>query len=148
MSKQVDPFETPKPTAEEILEAFDKERPPTRWNTEVASTDKLVADPKSGALKADGNKNQLDLLPIRAIEQVGLVMTYGALKYDANNWRGGMSYSRLIGATLRHIFAFMRNEKIDPDTNLSHLSHSATNLLFLVEMIETGTGTNDIYKYK
>ena len=117
------------------------------WKTKIRKEDKLVTDPETGALKADGNKNQLELLPFRAIEQVGLVLTYGASKYSAHNWRKGFEWTRLTGAAMRHLFAFMRGEDLDPESGISHLAHSATNILFLLEMILTNTGNDDRYQY-
>ena len=114
----------------------------------IKEGDELVADPETGAKKADGNKNRLDLLPTRALEQIGLVLTYGADKYGSSNWRAGMDYSRLTGAVLRHLFAWMREEETDPETGLNHIAHAATNLLFLLEMLITSTGTDTRYKYK
>jgi hypothetical protein len=118
------------------------------WNTEINIKDKLVSDPLTGALKADGNKNRLDLLPTRAITEIGMVLTYGAQKYTAENWRAGMDYSRLTGAAMRHLFAWIQGEDKDPDSGLNHIAHCATNLLFLLEMIITKTGKDTRYVYK
>lgn len=102
---------------------------------------------KKAAIKADLGKNQLALLPLRAIEQIGLVMTYGAEKYSANNWRKGFKWTRLVSASMRHLFAWCRGEDLDPESGISHIAHSATNLLFLLEMIITSTGEDDRYLY-
>ena len=37
--------------------------------------------------KYDGEKPQLYLLPPKSITEVGKVLTFGAKKYDAHNWR-------------------------------------------------------------
>ena len=37
--------------------------------------------------KYDGDKAKLYLLPPKSILEVGKVLTYGAEKYDAENWR-------------------------------------------------------------
>lgn len=118
-----------------------------KQKAKILEEDELVVDPETGALKADGNKNQLELLPFRAIEQVGLVLTYGATKYSKHNWRKGFNWTRLAGAALRHLFAFMKGEDLDPESGISHLAHSATNVLFLLEMILTNTGNDDRYHY-
>ncbi len=98
-------------------------------------------------IKNDQEKNRLDLLPFRALEDVGLALTYGANKYDDNNWRKGFAYSRLSGAALRHLFAWCRCEDIDEESGLPHLAMCIASLLFLLETIKTGTGTDDRYKY-
>jgi hypothetical protein len=117
------------------------------WNTVISPDDVLVADPATGAMKADGAKNRLDLLPFIAIEQVGMVMTFGAAKYSAHNWRKGFNWTRLTGSTLRHLFAWLGGEELDKDSGLNHIAHCATNILFLLEMILTNTGNDDRYTY-
>lgn len=99
------------------------------------------------AIKHDGSKPKLDLLPFRAINEVGEVLTFGAQKYDAHNWRQGFAYGRLVAAALRHIFSWTNGEDLDPETNKSHLAHAACCILFLLELVITNTGTDDRYVY-
>lgn len=87
-----------------------------------------------GGTKLDSNKCQLELLSSAWIFGVGDVLTFGAKKYAAHNWRKGIVLSRLIGACLRHIFAFLRGEDKDPETNLSHLLHASCCLMFAYEL--------------
>lgn len=89
-----------------------------------------IGDPTHG-VKADGDKNRLDLLDVEWMEEVGQVLTFGARKYDAHNWRKGMQFSRLIAACMRHLFAFARGENNDPETGMSHLAHASCCLMFL-----------------
>jgi hypothetical protein len=97
-------------------------------------------------IKADAEKTMLALLPFEALEEVGKVMTFGAKKYAAHNWRGGFLYSRLISAGLRHFFSFIKGEDNDPETGLSHLAHAICCLLFLLTQVLKGTGTDDRYR--
>lgn len=99
--------------------------------------------PTAGGLKFDGDKPSLALLPVESLEEVGKVLTFGAKKYDAHNWRKGFVWSRLLSACLRHVFAFIRGEDKDPETGLSHLAHAACCLLFLISFTKTGAGTDD-----
>lgn len=99
-----------------------------------------------GGTKHDDGKNQLALLPFEALEEVGKVMTFGAKKYAAHNWRSGFKYSRLISAALRHTFAFIRGEDNDPETGLSHLAHACCCLMFLLTQVLMKTGEDDRYK--
>lgn len=94
-------------------------------------------------IKHDQEKNMLQLLPIEAIEEVGKVLTFGAGKYDAHNWRGGFKYSRLLGAMLRHLFAFIRGENNDPETGISHIAHLVCGSLFLLTFILEGRNELD-----
>ncbi len=98
--------------------------------------------------KHDQLKPRLDLLPSRPVEEVALVLAFGGGKYGDNNWRKGMFWSRVIAASLRHIFAFMRGEDKDPESGLSHLAHAATNLLFLIEYTHTKKDHDDRYNPK
>lgn len=98
-------------------------------------------------VKFDGEKTRLDLLPFRAVRVVGDVLTFGAKKYKDNNWRGGMKWGRLMGAALRHIFAFMCGEDKDPESGIHHLGHASCDLLFVLEYFITGTGEDDRFKY-
>ena len=109
----------------------------------VSEKDQLVADPETGAMKADGVKNRLELWPVRPYEDVGWVLTYGARKYEDRNWEKGMSWSRLYGATLRHLFAWWRGEDKDPESDLSHLAHAACNIMFLLEFESTRKDFDD-----
>jgi len=99
------------------------------------------------AVKFDGDKIRMELLPTHALEEIGKVMTFGAKKYDDENWRGGMSWKRLVGAALRHLFAWSSGENTDPESGLSHLSHAACCLAFLITYEKTSTGTDDRYVY-
>lgn len=98
------------------------------------------------AVKFDSGKPQLDLLPFRALQGVGEVLTYGAQKYAAHNWRKGLAWSRLSAAALRHLFAFVRGEDNDPESGLPHLDHAACCILFLSELQKMGTGTDDRWR--
>jgi hypothetical protein len=100
----------------------------------------------TGAIKHDGEKTQYELLSEPAVEGLARVLTYGRIKYAADNWRKGMSWRRLIGAALRHLFAFMRGEDLDPESGLPHIDHAMCCLMFLSEYQKTKVGTDDRYK--
>jgi hypothetical protein len=78
--------------------------------------------------------------------RIAEVMTYGKKKYSAHNWRGGLSYSRLLAAALRHIFAYLGGESKDPETGLSHLGHASCCLMMLLEFETTRPDLDDRYK--
>lgn len=87
--------------------------------------------------KHDKGKPPLNLLPGHSLLAISRVMAHGAKKYDEHNWRGGITYSRLMGAILRHALAFNEGEDLDWETGESHIAHLATEALFLLEFIET-----------
>lgn len=100
--------------------------------------------------KFDNAKPKMDLLSAIAEEKVAEVLTHGAEKYSANNWRAGIQYSRVYAATRRHLSAFWRGEDIDPESGLHHLAHAACELMFLLEytsMPETYSKLDDRYKW-
>jgi hypothetical protein len=83
-------------------------------------------------VKYDDAKAPLALLPPEALEEIAKVLAFGSRKYSAWNWTKGFKWSRLYSSTLRHLFAHMKGENIDPETGLSHLAHVGANVLFLI----------------
>ena len=89
----------------------------------------------SKGIKYDSAKPRMNLLPPKAIIEVSKVLTFGAEKYDAENWRKlDDLQNRYTAGALRHIFAHMDGEQLDPETNLSHLAHALCCLLFKLEI--------------
>lgn len=98
-------------------------------------------------LKYDNGKAPLDLIPTEAIEEIAKVLGFGARKYDRHNWRGGIVYSRLIAAALRHITAFNNGHDTDEESGLSHIAHALCCLAFLQTFISKGQKSlDDRYK--
>ena len=86
-------------------------------------------------IKYDGEKPKMNLLPPKAIVEVAKVLTFGAEKYDAENWRKlDDLQNRYTAGALRHIFAHMDGEQLDPETGLSHMAHALCCLLFKLEI--------------
>ena len=82
--------------------------------------------------KDDQEKNRLDLIEPEFIEGVGKVLTFGADKYEPNNWQKVEdAKDRYYAATLRHLIAWRKGEKTDPESGLNHLDHVACNIMFL-----------------
>lgn len=98
--------------------------------------------------KYDQDKPRMDLLDPLALEGLAAVLTFGAKKYAAHNWRGGLSYSRLIAALLRHTFAILRGERIDPESNLPHVDHVGCCWMFLSNMMKTRLDMDDLHEHK
>lgn len=106
----------------------------------------MIPRSKDPALKYDGGKPGVELLPTDALEEIAKVLDYGAQKYAAHNWRKGMKWGRLAGALLRHVFAWLRGEDRDEESGHLHLAHAGCCVLFLLSYVLTGTGTDDRYK--
>ena len=102
--------------------------------------------PKTTGTKHDGGKSPLDLLPGEALHEIADALAYGAVKYSPHNWRKGFAWSRLLAACLRHLFAWARGERRDPESGLSHLAHAGAMLLFLITHEVTKIGEDDLWK--
>ncbi len=70
------------------------------------------------------------------LEEVVSVLEYGDAKYpspDGANWlRLEDPERRFNDALFRHMVAYRKGEKVDPETNKSHLAHLITNALILM----------------
>lgn len=85
-------------------------------------------------IKYDNGKPEYGLLPPFALEEVAKVLTFGAQKYDRENWKKVDELERrYFDAAQRHLWAIKRGEDRDPESGLHHLAHAATCLLFLLE---------------
>ncbi len=85
--------------------------------------------------KFDTGKTDFSLLPLEPIEQVAKVMTFGAAKYERDNWqllKDGKN--RYFAACLRHLWAWAKGEYQDPESGLPHLAHAACCVLFLLHI--------------
>lgn len=83
--------------------------------------------------KNDLSKTRWDLVPLVAVEQVAKVLTFGAVKYEANSWqRLENAESRYQAALLRHLTLWQDGEAIDQESGLPHLAHVACNAIFLL----------------
>ena len=85
-----------------------------------------------GGLKFDKEKLRWDLLPIEPVEAVIRVMMLGSDKYNDDNWKFVPECRRrYYAAALRHLTAWWKGEKLDPESGISHLTHATCCLLFL-----------------
>ena len=84
--------------------------------------------------KFDGDKLRYDLVPPSLGREVAKVLTFGAKKYDAHNWKKVDDVNRYVAALYRHLEAWRAGEETDPESGFSHLAHAATNVAFLIEL--------------
>ena len=97
--------------------------------------------PSIAGVKHDTMKPRYDLISPIATAFLAQVLTYGAEKYAANNWREGIDQSRLLSAAMRHITAFQSGILDDPETGLPHTAHAMCCLMFSLELM---TSTKNI----
>lgn len=97
----------------------------------------------TGAVKDNKGKPRTELLPPEPLLGVARVLGFGAEKYKPNNWRLGLSWGQTIGSALRHIFAFMGGEDMDPESGEMHIDNAICQLMFLSTYWHTKTGEDD-----
>lgn len=97
--------------------------------------------------KFDAGKPRMDLVPPEPIEAIAKVLTFGADKYGARNWEKGMPWGKVLAAMFRHVYSWMRGERLDPESGYPHLWHALTELMFLVTYEARGVGENDVYTH-
>jgi Domain of unknown function (DUF5664) len=85
-------------------------------------------------VKADDGKVRADLLPADALLHVAEVLTLGAAKYGADNWRKVDDVIRYKAALMRHVLQYLSGQAVDAESGKSHLAHVACNALFLLEL--------------
>ena len=84
--------------------------------------------------KFDGDKSEYGLLPPYALEETVKVLTFGAQKYERNNWIHVQDGKRrYFDALQRHVWAWKKGEVNDPESGLHHLAHAMCCLMFLYE---------------
>jgi hypothetical protein len=88
----------------------------------------------TGGRKFDGDKLEYGLLPPLALEATVEVLTFGAQKYERDNWkRVPDSKRRYYDALQRHLWAWKKGEILDPESGKHHLAHAMCCLMFLYE---------------
>jgi hypothetical protein len=93
--------------------------------------------------KDDGHKAPYHLIAPELLEATARVLDFGANKYAARNWELGMYWSRPFAAMMRHMWAWWRGERADPETGMSHLWHAACCVMFLIAYEDRAAGTDD-----
>lgn len=106
-------------------------------------TTSTISSSASEGRKDDSGKLRYDLLPPSLLEAVADILTFGAQKYAPRNWEKGISWGRVFGATMRHMWAWWRGENLDPETGKSHLWHAACCVAFLIEYERTHPELDD-----
>jgi len=80
-------------------------------------------NPKYVQAQKDG-KIRMECLATSVLASEARVLAHGADKYGARNWRKDeILASTYEGAMMRHLFAWINGEDLDPDSGEPHLSH-------------------------
>ena len=102
----------------------------------VSATDLIKASQTAttGGRKFDGGKLRYGLLPPLALKATVEILTFGAEKYEPDNWKHVPdSKRRYFDAMQRHIWAWKEGEQDDPESGKNHLAHALCCLMFLYE---------------
>jgi len=84
--------------------------------------------------KFDGGKLRYGLIPPLAQQEMVKVLTFGAEKYEPDNWKYVEgSITRYFDAMERHVWAWKMGEELDPESGIHHLAHAMCCLAFLYE---------------
>lgn len=85
--------------------------------------------------KVTVGKLRLDLLPIRAVEEVAKAFQHGVdkEKYPAWDWLTVENWQDIyFAATMRHLFDYRKGVTKDPKSGLHPLAHAAADVLILL----------------
>ena len=100
----------------------------------AADTITVTPSNTSNGRKFDGGKLEYGLLPPLALEETVKVLTFGAQKYERDNWKKVPdSKRRYFDAMERHIWAYKKGEQMDPESGIHPLAHAMCCLMFLYE---------------
>jgi len=113
------------------------EEAPYQPGYEGASSEDIVKASQTattGGRKFDGGKPQYGLLPPNALKATVEILTFGAQKYEPNNWKHVPdSKRRYFDAAQRHLWDWKNGEQNDPESGKNHLAHALCCLMFLYE---------------
>ncbi len=104
----------------------------------LVEKDPFGKDAHTSGAKLDAGKARPSLVLggfARALWEVVLVGTYGAVKYTDNGWQEVPNgEERYDDAKLRHWLKEKMGESVDPDTECLHLAHEAWNSLARLDL--------------
>ena len=101
---------------------------------------------KEKAQRFNDQKLKWSLVDYEAMKDMVRVLEFGALKYDAHNWRKGLPVTEVIESLLRHIYAYLEGEDNDPESKLPHTGHIMCNAMFLSYIHSNKPEFDDRYK--
>lgn len=87
--------------------------------------------------KYDSGKAPFDLISPLSLAFLAQVLAFGANKYAAHNWRGGIPLSKLIAASTRHLEAIKAGIDTDHETGLPHAAHLMCEAMFIVDQMHS-----------
>ena len=92
---------------------------------------KILNKNKIHASRDNNGKLRWGLVDFNSLEELVMVLEFGAKKYDENNWKKGLLTIDICESMLRHIFAYLSGENRDKESGISHIGHILCNAMFL-----------------
>lgn len=96
-------------------------------------------------IKFDGEKPDMTHIPMEAMWAMGEAFTYGARKYEADNFREGLAVRRQLAAALRHIFQLLNEGDIDKESGCQHIGSALASLAMAAYTIKHHPDLDDRY---
>lgn len=87
-------------------------------------------------MRFNDGKLEWALVDFKALEPMVKVLEFGAKKYDAHNWKKGLPITKICESMLRHTFALLNGEDVDPESGIEHTGHILCNAMFLSDMMQ------------
>jgi hypothetical protein len=82
--------------------------------------------------KSNKDKLKMSLVEPEFIEEIAKVLTDASKKYDDDSWKNVEDAEKKYkDALLRHTMQYLKGIETDNESGLPHLSHMATNIMFL-----------------
>lgn len=98
----------------------------------------------TGAVRESiGTKIPTNLVPYELTAAAALGLNYGAGKYDAHNFKKGLSYTDLLESIKRHVAALERHETVDEDSGLPHWVLLCSSVAMLAHNVAQGKVIDD-----
>ena len=97
--------------------------------------DELNADYKEEhADRFNDGKPQWSMVDFKSLVDMVRVLEFGAKKYSRDNWKKGLKTTEIVDSMLRHIYAYLDGEDVDPESGINHTGHIMCNAMFLSHM--------------
>lgn len=111
-------------------------RKPEQEPLELGKPDRIKKAPifSDGDIKDDGNKTRWDLVPINALEGIANIFTYGAQKYNDDNWKKSQHPDRYYAAAMRHLAEVRKGFDFDAESKMPHIDHALVCLIMYREL--------------
>jgi hypothetical protein len=89
---------------------------------------------KELADRFNAGKTQWSMVDFKSMEDMVRVLEFGVNKYSRDNWKKGLKTTEIVDSMLRHIYAYLDGEDVDPESGINHTGHIMCNAMFLSHM--------------